>query len=51
MTSVSKKNKTDKRKHWGRDGKFLKYVFKLKGLNFFNASMRKKINKITEDKL
>lgn len=48
MASENKKAKTDKRKHWGRDGKFLKYTDKFKGLSFFNASLRKKINKIEE---
>lgn len=46
MASENKKSKTDKRKHWGRGGKFLKFKNKFKGLNFFNPSLRKKINKI-----
>ena len=45
MASENKKAKTNKRKHWGRDGKFLKYTNKFKGLNFFNASLRKQLNK------
>lgn len=49
MASENKKAKTDKRKHWGRDGKFLKDTGKFKGLNFFNASLRKKLNKIDYD--
>lgn len=48
MASENKKAKTDKRKHWGRDGKFLKYTVKIKGLTFFNASLRKKFNKIDD---
>lgn len=46
MASENKKAKTDKRKHWGRSGRFLKYTCKFRGLNFFNASLRKKLNKI-----
>lgn len=49
MASENKKAKTDKRKHHGRDGKFLKETMKLKRICFFNASLRKKINKIDYD--
>lgn len=49
MASENKKAKTDKRKHWGRDGKFLKDTGKFRGLNFFNASLRKKINRVESD--
>lgn len=48
MTSQNKKAKTDKRKHWGRGGNFLKDTNKLKRLNFYNSSLRRKI-KIVED--
>ena len=37
MASENKKAKTDKRKHWGRDGKFLKATDKFRGLNFFST--------------
>lgn len=49
MASENKKAKTDKRKHWGRGGKFLKDTGKLKRICFFNASLRKKNNKIDYD--
>lgn len=49
MASENKKAKTDKRKHWGRDGKFLKDTRKFKRLNFFNASFRRKINNIDKE--
>ena len=48
MTSENKKAKTDKRKHWGRGGNFLKDIGKFKRLNFFNASLRKIIKRINE---
>lgn len=48
MTSQNKKAKTDKRKHWGRGGNFLKDTDKFKRLNFYNSSLRRKI-KIVED--
>lgn len=46
MSSKSKKAKTNKRNHPGRDGKFLKYMNICKGLTFFNSSQRQKLNKI-----
>lgn len=46
MSSESKKRKTSKKLHPGRDGKFLKLINKHKGLTFFNSSERKKIKKI-----
>lgn len=48
MTSENKKAKTDKRKHWGRGGNFLKDTGKFKRLNFFNTSLRKIIKRINE---
>ena len=48
MASENKKAKTDKRKHWGRGGSFLKNTRKLKRLCFYNASNRKKNKKIEE---
>lgn len=48
MASRNKMSKTDKRKHRGVGGSFLKYTGKLKRIAFFNASMRKKINKIED---
>lgn len=46
MASESKKRKTSKKLHPGRDGKFLKLINKCKGLTFFNSSERKKLKKI-----
>lgn len=43
MSSENKKSKTDKRHHWGRDGKFLKDKTKLKGISFYNSSLRQKL--------
>lgn len=45
MTSVSKKTKTDKKKHMGRGGRFLKSTTPLKGIAFFNASNRRKLKR------
>jgi len=49
MASKNKKSKTDKKKHFGRDGKFLKDAGKIKGVTFYNSSMRKKLKKIDEE--
>lgn len=46
MASESKKRKTSKKLHPGRDGKFLKLINKCKGLTFFNSSERSKLKKI-----
>lgn len=46
MASEKKKRKVDKRLHWERGGAWLKWVGKLRGLSFFNASQRRKNNKI-----
>ena len=46
MASKNKRAKTKRGKHWERDGYFLKITFKCKGLCFYNASLRKKINKV-----
>lgn len=46
MSSESKKRKVDKRLHWGRGRNFLKDKTKLKGVCFYNSSLRKLINKI-----
>lgn len=40
MASKNKKSKTNKRHFWGRDGKFLKRMGKLKGICFFNSCDR-----------
>jgi hypothetical protein len=42
MSSANKKSKTDKRKHWGTAGNFLKFKGKLKRVAFYNSSQRKK---------
>jgi hypothetical protein len=45
MASNKKKRKVDKRLHWGRGGRFLKFVGKgIKRLTFFTPSQRKKNN-------
>ena len=41
MSSQKKLNKVSKRNHWGRDGRFLKGVQKVKGIAFYNASDRR----------
>lgn len=47
MTSENKLRKVNKKLHWGRGGRFLKSVGKgIKRLDFYNASQRKKDNKI-----
>jgi hypothetical protein len=50
MASNKKKRKVDKRLHWGRGGRFLKFVGKgIKRLTFFTPSQRKKNNIIDYD--
>lgn len=49
MTSENKKKKVDKRHHWGRGRHFLKLKFKMKGICFYNSSLRREINKINYD--
>lgn len=46
MASENKKRKVDKRLHWGRGRSFLKDKTKLKGVCFYNSSLRKQMNKI-----
>ena len=46
MASESKKRKTSKKLHPGRDDKFLKLINKCKGLTFFNSSERRNNKKI-----
>ena len=50
MASENKKSKTDKRHFWGRDGKFLKRMGKLKRICFFNSCdrqhLKRELNKI-----
>ena len=49
MPSEKKKRKVSKKLHWGRGGRFLKFVGKgIKGLTFFTSSQRKENNKIKE---
>lgn len=45
MTSYNKLSKTNKRHYWGRGGRFLKLMPKIKGLTFFNASERNKLKR------
>lgn len=40
MSSTKKNHKTSKRLHWGRDGKWLKGVLKLRGVAFYTSSQR-----------
>jgi len=49
MTSKNKKDKTDKKKHPGIGGSFIKNIGKLKRTAFFNASNRRNNNKIEEE--
>ena len=49
MSSESKKRKTNKKNHWGRDGKWLKFTGKLKTVSFYNSSSRQKFKKGNED--
>lgn len=50
MTSENKLRKVSKKLHWGRGGGFLKAFGKgIKRLDFFNASQRRKNNKIEDD--
>lgn len=47
MASQKKKNKTDKKKHPGRGGSFLKEKGKgIKGLSFYSSAQRKQDKKI-----
>lgn len=46
MASENKKRKVDKKNHWGRGRRFLKSTFKMKGICFYNSSIRKQINNI-----
>lgn len=48
MASQNKKDKTDKKKHPGRSGPFLKASPKLKGVSFYNSSDRQKNKKIDD---
>lgn len=45
MASENKKSKTNKRHFWGRDGKFLKRMGKIKGLCFFNSCDRQHLKR------
>lgn len=40
MSSEAKKRKTNKRLHWGRDGKWLKPGNKVKGVSFYTSGER-----------
>lgn len=49
MASKNKMAKTDKRKHWGRGGNFLKGKGKgVKGLSFYTSAQRKENKKCVE---
>jgi hypothetical protein len=49
MAAENKKSKTDKRKHWGRGGNWLKEKGKgNKGISFYNSSQRQADKKISE---
>jgi hypothetical protein len=43
MASKNKLAKTDKRKHWGIGGNFLKYTGKMKRIAFYNSAKRKQL--------
>ena len=46
MASENKKSKTNKRHHWGRDGKYLKKnEVKVKGLSFYNSCDRQALKR------
>jgi len=45
MASKNKKDKTDKKKHPGRGGAFLKSGIRLKGIAFYNSADRQKNKK------
>jgi hypothetical protein len=49
MVAKNKKDKTDKKKHPGIGGDFLKSQGKSKRFAFFNSVNRRKNNKIDED--
>lgn len=51
MVSLNKLSKTDKRHHWGRDGKFLKDKGKLKYICMFNSAIRKKLKSELKNEL
>ena len=48
MSSEAKKRKTNKRLHWGRDGKWLKPGNKVKGVSFYASGERQKFKTESE---
>jgi hypothetical protein len=47
---MNKKSKVSKKHSWGRGGMFLKYKVKLKGVAFYNSTIRQQLkNKINEE--
>lgn len=50
MSSMNKKSKVSKKHSHGRGGMFLKYKGKLKGIAFYNSTIRQQLKKkINED--
>ncbi|MGI5872473.1 MAG: hypothetical protein ACOX8T_10615 [Bacillota bacterium] len=51
MSSQKKMRKTAKRRHWGRDGRWLKGTTKVKGIAFYTTTERREFKAVAVDEM